>query len=143
QRDGFTPGREDASLFRNQNPIPPSAWLDRVARIGAERPASWSTRPELDLARVASLLQSDEWTPLDGALASAGAVLTPPGLGSEQAISPSGLRTLLQCPHLFLFERILYWSESPSAPPLRELDALSYGALFHRVAERFFRQHGL
>jgi RecB family exonuclease len=43
---------------------------------------------------------------------------------------------------MFLMRRILYWDEPAGAPSLRELDALSYGSLLHRVVETFYREHG-
>jgi RecB family exonuclease len=43
---------------------------------------------------------------------------------------------------MFLMRRILGWDEPAGAPPLRELDALSFGSLLHRVVEVFYRANG-
>ena len=66
-----------------------------------------------------------------------------PGLSPERPISASRLRTLLECPHRFLFESIIGWWEPSSPPSLREIDALAYGSLFHRVAEIVTHQTAL
>jgi RecB family exonuclease len=65
-----------------------------------------------------------------------------PGLDPGRPISASALETLLRCPLAFLRQRILGWDQPPGAPTLREIDALSYGSLFHEVMEAFYRENG-
>jgi len=65
-----------------------------------------------------------------------------PGIDPARPISASALQQLVQCPRMFLMRRILGWEAPAAAPPLRELDALSYGSLLHRVVEAFYRTHG-
>ena len=66
-----------------------------------------------------------------------------PGIAPERPISASALETLLGCPLAFLYRRVLRWDEPGGAPPLREVDPLSYGGLFHEVMERFYRENGV
>ncbi len=75
-------------------------------------------------------------------LGAASAALPLPGLGPERAISASGLVTLLVCPHRFLLERVLHLDAPVERPAVREIGQPHYGALVHRVMERFFRAHG-
>jgi RecB family exonuclease len=65
-----------------------------------------------------------------------------PGLSAERPISASALEALVGCPLRFLYQRILGWDEPAGAAAVRELDPLSYGSLFHEVAETFYRAHG-
>ncbi|HEV8321001.1 MAG TPA: PD-(D/E)XK nuclease family protein, partial [Myxococcota bacterium] len=145
ERDALAPSRAAARTFRLRAPLSEAAWQDRVATAGAAPPAAWRRAGvELDLARMAALAPAvalaDSFGPMDGALGAAGLRL--PGLGAERAISPTRLRTLLGCPHRFLFEVVLGWGQPAAAPSLGEIEPLAYGRLFHRVAERFGRAHG-
>jgi len=146
ERDAFAPSRRAARTFRLRAPLSEAAWQDRVAATeGAVTPAAWHRAgPGLDLARLAALAPpagaTDVFGPMDGALGAAGLRL--PGLGAERALSPTRLRTLLACPHRFLYEVVLGWGEPAAAPSLGEIEPLAYGRLFHRVAERFGRAHG-
>jgi ATP-dependent helicase/DNAse subunit B len=49
---------------------------------------------------------------------------------------------LLECPHRFLYERVLGWEAPPRIADEGNIDALSYGSLFHETAEAFYRLHG-
>lgn len=142
RRDGFGSGRRAADEFRLTMPLSAAAWLDRVAVLRGGTPAVWRGSAALDLDRIRSLAAATDWTALDGVIGVAAADTPLPGLAAARPISASRLRTLLQCPHRFLFESVIGWSEPSSPPPLREIDAPAYGSLFHRVAESFFRQHG-
>jgi superfamily II DNA/RNA helicase len=142
RRDCFTPGRTAADEFRLATPLSEAAWEDRVAVEHGGIPTAWRGSSALDLDGIRSLVSASGWTALDGAIGAGAVGTTLPGLTAERPISASRLRTLLQCPHRFLFESVIGWSEPSSPPPLREIDALAYGSLFHRVAESFFRQHG-
>ena len=57
-------------------------------------------------------------------------------------VSASALATLLGCPHRFLLERILHFSEPAARPSTDVIDPIAYGALFHAAAERFFQASG-
>jgi RecB family exonuclease len=98
--------------------------------------------PDVDLARVHAILETTVIGPMDGILGATTPLPPLPGLTPEHPISASGLQRLLECPHRFLYERVFGWSEPASPPSHRQLDAPSYGTLFHRVAERFIREHG-
>ena len=139
QRVAFRPAREDADAWRHAHPLSPAARLDRAARTGLV-PARWLASPELNLARLRALQTAGDWTALDGLVGDALAIA--PGLSAGAALSASRLRVFLECPHRFLLETVLRLREPASAPALRELDALSYGSLFHAVAEAFYEAHG-
>ncbi|MFT3912658.1 MAG: PD-(D/E)XK nuclease family protein [Anaeromyxobacteraceae bacterium] len=143
RRDAFDPARRDAAAFRRANPVGEAAWLARVA--GGERglPPRWTATPTFDPARAAALLRSDG--PLgarDGILAEGGPFPVVPGLGAAKPISASALNDLLACPRRFLMSRVLGWKEPAGTPELRELDALSFGTLVHRVHELLYREQG-
>ena len=72
------------------------------------------------------------------------APLTVSVFGGEPArpLSASALRVLLTCPHRFLLERMLGFRPRIEPAETHRIDALSYGALFHKVAEVFARVHG-
>jgi hypothetical protein len=152
RRDGFLPARDVATAFRRSVPLSEAAWHDRVASFsdgptGAQPddvaivPERWNTVPMLDLRRVMTL-RGPGFGSLDGLLGPAAQGLGLPGLSAERPLSASALALLLECPHRFLFERGFHWNEPRDAPNARELDALSYGTLFHAVAETFFVAHG-
>jgi RecB family exonuclease len=140
-RTSFGPARAAAAAFRETLPISAAAWLDRAA-ARAEIPTAWEGAPHLDLERIRALLEPGGLGPGDGVLGPAGPFPPVPGLDPAKPISASALETLLRCPLAFLRERILGWDEPPGAPTLREIDALSYGSLFHEVMEAFYRENG-
>jgi len=143
RRDAFGPARRDAAIFRGESPISEANWLDRVARLAAELPPGWRVQPVLALDRIDELrAPSGPLGAADGVFAAGEPFPTVPGVTPERPISASALQQLLQCPRMFLMRRLLGWDEPASAPSLRELDALSYGSLFHRVIERFYRANG-
>jgi PD-(D/E)XK nuclease superfamily protein len=148
RRDGFLPAHDEANAFRRATPLTETAWQDRVASLATSTadpraivPGRWLVGPHLDLRRIASL-QASFRSSLDGMLGDAARWLLLPGLTPERALSASALSTLLQCPHRFLFERGFGWRKPNDAPNPREIEALTYGSLFHSVAERFFNEHG-
>ena len=143
RRDSFRPAATAAAAYRSAHPVSDASWLDRVARVAPALPPEWTGAPLLDLARLAAIR-----APV-GPLGAADGVLGPgepfpavPGVARERPISASALQQLLQCPRMFLMRRILGWDDPAAAPSLRELDALSFGSLLHRVVEVFFREHG-
>jgi hypothetical protein len=143
RRDGFRPAHAAAAAFRAARPISDASWLDRVARVAADLPPEWTRDPVLALGRVDALCAvSGKLGPADGVLGPGDPFPPVPGVTPERPISASALQQLLQCPRMFLMRRILHWDEPAAAPSLRELDALSYGSLLHRVIEVFYREHG-
>lgn len=142
-RDYFRPAGAASATFRAARPVSDASWLDRVARVAADLPPEWSRDPVLALGRVDALRAlSGKLGPADGVLGPGDPFPPVPGIAAERPISASALQQLLQCPRMFLMRRILYWDEPAAAPSLRELDALSYGSLLHRVIEAFYREHG-
>jgi RecB family exonuclease len=140
-RTSFGPARAAAAAFRRLRPISPVDWLDRAAALG-EIPPSWTGSPHLDLDRILRLREPAGLGPADGVLGPDAPFPAVPGLDPARPVSASALETLLRCPLAFLYERILGWDDPPGAPTLREIDALSYGSLFHEVMEAFYRENG-
>jgi PD-(D/E)XK nuclease superfamily len=142
-RDYFRPAGIAADAYRAARPTSDASWLDRVARVAAELPPDWTRDPVLALGRVDALRAlSGRLGPADGVLGPGDPFPPVPGVTAERPISASALQQLLQCPRMFLMRRILHWDEPAEAPSLRELDALSYGSLLHRIVEAFYRAHG-
>jgi RecB family exonuclease len=137
RRDAFGPARRAALDVRRATPVTASAWLDAVARGGLGIPPAWRAGAALDLDRIAALRAAPGGDGLLGDPA-----LAVPGLTPEWPLSPSALETLVQCPRLFLFRRLLRLDEPAEAPSVREIGQPYYGALVHRVAEAFFTAHG-
>lgn len=144
RRDSFHPARRDADAFRTASPIRAADWLDLVARGASRIPASWRATGALDLGRIRSLRSPNAPAgPLDGFLgADPVALALLPGLTAERPTSASALKTLLECPHRFLLERVLRWLPPRAATQAGELDALTYGGLLHEVVEELYREHG-
>ena len=140
RRDAFLPAGESRHLFRRAMPLSESAWQDGVALAVVTRPASWRTAGACDLDRIARLRSDAAAGPLDGFLGDA--TIAVPGLSADRPISPSRLESLLRCPHQFLLANLLGFEEPAGAPPRREIGQPAYGALVHRVAEAFYRDHG-
>jgi inactivated superfamily I helicase/CRISPR/Cas system-associated exonuclease Cas4 (RecB family) len=142
-RDHFRPAATSAAAFRAARPVTQAAWLDRVARVAPELPPGWSGEPVLALDRLDTLrAPAGRLGAADGVLAAGDPFPAVPGVTPERPISASALQQLLQCPRMFLMRRVLHWDEPAGAPSLRELDAISYGSLLHRVVEAFYREHG-
>lgn len=140
-RTSFGPARAAAAAFREAHPLSAVAWQDRAAQLGEIHPA-WRGAGHLELERIRSLRSPEGLGPVDGILGERGPFPPMPGVDPGRPISASALERLLGCPLRFLYERILHWEDAGGAPPLRQLDPLSYGSLFHRVMERFYREHG-
>jgi RecB family exonuclease len=141
RRTSFGPARVAVASHRDALPLTPVQWLDRAAATG-EVPPAWGRDPHLELRRILALRDREGLGPADGILGSRPPFPVLPGLAPERAISASALQTLVGCPLRFLRERVLGWKEPVGAASVRELDALSFGGLFHRVAERFYGEHG-
>jgi RecB family exonuclease len=140
-RTSLGPARAAAAAFRDAHPLTAAQWLDRAAACG-EVPTGWRRGTHLDLTRILDLRAPAGLGPADGVLGEGDPFPPMPGIAPERPISASALETLLGCPLAFLYRRILRWDEPGGAPPLRELDPLSYGSLFHEVMERFYRENG-
>ena len=142
RRDYFGPARASIEQFRKESPLSAAAWQDQVAAGTLSIPSAWSGAPVVDLGRLWTLKNFAGPSPEDGFFGGNGPLPRIPGLNREYPISASSLQTLLRCPHQFLYERVLHWNESSSAPSRREIDPMPYGSLFHSVAEMFYRKHG-
>jgi RecB family exonuclease len=142
RRDYFGPARASTERFRKESPLSAATWQDQVASGAVNIPSGWSGKPIVDLERLRALVNVAGPTADEGFFADPGLLPRIPGLTREHPISASSLQTLLRCPHQFLYERVLYWKEPAAAPSRREIDAMPYGSLFHRVAEEFYRKHG-
>jgi hypothetical protein len=143
RRDAFVPSRQAALEFRRLAPLGETAWHDGVASGVLGIPPRWRGARSLDLVRVIALRDATAGGALDGILGAAAAGAPVPGLTPARPISPSALQELLQCPHLFLLGTLLGFEEPASAPSQREIEQPAYGALFHLVAEAFYRTHGV
>ncbi len=132
-----------AAAFRAARPVSDAMWLERVSRLAADLPPEWRREPVLELERIEALRSPcGRLGPADGVLRPGEPFPVVPGTDPERPISASALQQLLQCPRMFLMRRILHWDEPAEAPPLRELDAASFGTLVHQVVEAFYREHG-
>jgi hypothetical protein len=140
-RTAFAPARDAAARFRDERPIGEPAWQDRAARRG-DVPAAWTKDDAVAISSILALRDASALGADSGLLGAKGPFPALPGLDPEHAISASALGELLGCPLGFLFRRVLHWDDPTGAPTLRELDALTYGSLFHASAEAFFQEHG-
>ncbi len=140
-RDAFTPARVAQRTSRLEQPVGEGAWLDRTAVLSKDLPLHWAKTPATDPIRVEALA-TEERGGLDGYLGDAAQALPMRGLTAELPLSASRLKTLLECPHRYLLQNILYWGEPASAQATGALDALTYGTLVHAVLERFGQKHG-
>ena len=140
-RTSFGKAREEANAFRAEHPVTQVQWLDHAARTSEIEPA-WAMEPHVALASILALGSREGLGPADGILGDEGPFPAFPGLSPDHPISASALEALLGCPLRFLYQRILGWDDPAGAATVRELDPLSYGSLFHEVAETFYRAHG-
>lgn len=129
----YEPGRRALSL----RAIGDAGRLTRAART-AEIPDAWRA----DVLRPLAIPPTtDVPTVMDGWLPSETAIDLP-GATPEYPISASMLGVMLACPHRFLYERVLGWRAPDEVGEEDAIDALSYGILFHGIAEDFYRAHG-
>ena len=140
-RTSFGPARADAAGFRSTHPVGETQWDDRAAGTG-DVPPGWTARGPLDLTRALALRDRSELDAADGILGSKGPFPDFAGLTPEHPISASALEKLISCPLRYLRERVMEWGEPGGASPPRELDPLTYGSLFHSIAETFHHDHG-
>ena len=142
RRDAFAPARQASVEHRLRAPLGAAAWREAVALRAVGVPARWLDDGALGLTRLRAILSQAAPGAMDGLLGDLGERVSVPGLTRARPISASALEKLLRCPHQFFLERILHLDEPAAAPTLRKIDQLTYGSLFHRVAEEFFRVHG-
>ncbi|MGE3460109.1 MAG: PD-(D/E)XK nuclease family protein [Kofleriaceae bacterium] len=134
----FDPAREELNRVRARWPVHANGQLDRAVRR-REVPRAWASDHMVALDLL--LLPRHKGPgPMDGWLD--GDLPPLPGCSPERPISASALSRLLECPHRFLYERVLGWNAPPEIADEDTVDALSYGSLFHRTAEVFYRTHG-
>jgi RecB family exonuclease len=142
RRDAFAPARRAAAASRRQAPLGNAAWQEAVALRAVGVPRRWCEDGPRTLARIQALLARGAAGVMDGLLGGLGDRVPVPGLTRDWPTSASGLEQLLRCPHHFFLERVLGLREPAAAPTLRKIAQPTYGSLFHRVAEEFFRLHG-
>lgn len=139
RREAFEPARQELRTIRARWPVHATGQLDRAVRR-RQVPKPWRTDRILGLDRLL-VPATSEPGPMDGWFPDGG-FATLPGLEPERPISASALSRLLECPHRFLYERVLGWEPPPRLADEGNIDALSYGSLFHETAEAFYRAHG-
>ena len=108
-------------------------------------PADWTADPALALDRIHLLTaeaRGPAWGALDGDVSAVWPAQQPPGIVPDRPIAATALTLLLTCPYRFLLERILHLAPPPTRPRLDALDPVTYGSLFHAVADAFFREAG-
>ena len=140
-RTSFDPARAAAARARTEWPVTELSWQDHAATKG-EVPPAWAERGPVELGRVLEQRDRGGLGAADGILGPAGPFPVFPGQAPDRPISASALETLVSCPLRFLRQRVLHWDEPAGAATVRELDPLTYGGLFHAVAERFYSEHG-
>ena len=143
----FRPSRERAHRYRRDQPIGDAAWQDRAAEDRRQQqapaiPASWLIGGALDLERMAWLQTWDGSLVMEGILGDDADGPAIPGMEQSRPLSASRWKTLLECPHHFFYENLLGWKEPAGPLPQRELNALAYGSLFHKVLEGLFGRSG-
>jgi hypothetical protein len=138
RHQAFEPARAELRSIRSRWPVQMTGQLDRAVRR-RQVPKSWTTDRVLALDRLLAAPATNPG-PMDGWFDGAFAEL--PGLSSARPISASALARLLECPHRFLYERVLEWYAPPELGDEGNIDALSYGTVFHATAENFYRKHG-
>ena len=147
RRREFGLARQRAAIYRRDHPIGEAAWQDRVAEDRRKQrapmvPDDWLAGGVLNLGRMASLHPAVGSAVMEGILGEDAEGPAIPGMQRYPALSASRWRTFLSCPHHFLYEHLLGWREPTEARAQRELDALAYGSLFHKVLDRFFKASG-
>lgn len=136
----FRPARHASRSFVDTFPVSQTSWQLHACGHRAI-PADWAGRDELDLLKILELLSASGGA-MDGIFPVDIAGPSLPGLTPERPVSASRLRVLLECPHRFLYEHVLYWREPAGPRPQRELDPMAFGSLFHNLAEAFYQEHG-
>ena len=144
----FNPGRAKRQQSIAERPLSPHAALMVVPRqneTGRAVPASWMIAGALSLQHLRELQQaraSAELSPVDGIVTAAWNRVQVPGLSRHRPVSATAMRMLIECPHRFLLERILFLKEPARRPPTDTIDPIAYGNLFHAAADRVLRAHG-
>ncbi len=136
-------GRDKRRQQAHAAPLSPRAVLTAAAPLTV--PAGWMQGDALSVDRLwqlTSALQSIALSSVDGIVTDAWRGVVPMGLVPERPISATAVTTLLNCPHRFLLERVLYLGEPTPRPSTDVISPIVYGSLFHAVAERLFREAG-
>ncbi len=144
----FNAGRANREGSSAARPLSPRAALMAVPRqseAGRVVPASWMIAGARSLERLAELQLarvSPDLNPMDGIVAAAWNRVQVPGLSRQRPVSATAVKMLIECPHRFLLERVLFLKEPARRPPTDTIDAITYGNLFHVTADRVLRAHG-
>lgn len=136
---GFEPARHELRAIHARWPVHTTGRLDRAIRR-RQVPRSWRTDKIVAIDRLLAQRALDPG-PMDGWFPE-GAFAELPGATADRPISASAVSRLLECPHRFLYERVFGWEAPPKIADEGNIDALSYGSLFHETAEAFYRLHG-
>ncbi|MGH2897769.1 MAG: PD-(D/E)XK nuclease family protein, partial [Solirubrobacteraceae bacterium] len=136
ERNAFRPARASAWARRSGAPLTPACWLESVAGSG-DIPSSWARCLVCDPAAVI-----ERRATMHGFIGPEPLARIVPGLDASFPMSASKLQSLLRCPHRFLLEHVLGFRARPAGADHHRVDSLSYGALLHRVAQRFSELHG-
>lgn len=139
RHQAFEPGRHELRTIRARWPVHTPGRLERALRR-RQVPREWRTTKVVAIDQLLAPA-AEQPTPMDGWFPE-GLFADVPGLAADRPISASALSRLLECPHRFLFERVLGWEPPPELADEGNIDALSYGSLFHATAEAFYRAHG-
>ncbi len=139
----FRPARDALAAFERAHPLREASWHGVAARSERKVPAHWGGPGAVALDRLFALSEPERpGDALDGIFPKRGAFPELPGLTPGAPISPTRLGSALACPYQFFLTNALGWSEVKDAPDGNEVDPMSYGSLFHKVAEDFYRAHG-
>jgi hypothetical protein len=142
RHDYIAPALAEEDRAQSDAPISESAWLARAASVGGPLPKRWQSHGALALERIFAL-EDEVGGPLAGLLDPAALPDSAlPGLSAARPLSSYRVRKILECPHRFLFEDLLYFREPASPPRLRDIDPVHYGGLLHLVVERFYNTYG-
>ncbi len=139
RRQAFEPARHELRTLRARWPVHATGRLDRAVRR-RQVPKSWRTQKVVSVDRLLAPVAPEAGT-MDGSFPE-GQFSMLPGLTADRPVSASALSRLLECPHRFLYERVLGWDAPPQLADEGNIDALSYGSLFHETAEAFYEVHG-
>jgi RecB family exonuclease len=118
-----------------------SARLDRIAQRD-QHAARRDEDPALSFDALRRIRDRSQPSEQDGILFGLLPYEKLPGLGPDRPISPSRLKTLLECPHRFLYENILGFRQPETALQSHLLDVMRFGTWLHGIAEEFWNHHG-
>lgn len=141
ERDYFVPARIGSATRSDRSPIGEQAVLRSVARRRVTPPARWSRVALTDPVRIEALQRDDGALP-DGFLAGTAPHGWIRGVTPERPVSPSRLKTLIECPHRFLLEHVLSFRAPTTARSTQQVSPMAHGSAFHEGAEALVVKYG-